>query len=817
MNDNSKTKQQLIKELAAMRQRVTELEESENIRKQTDEALRESEERYRFVVQNLKEVVFRTDAEGHWIFLNPAWDEVTSFAVKESLGKVFLEYVYPDDRELNIELFRPLIEKKKAYYRHEIRYITEDGGFRWIEVWARLTLDKKGNATGTAGTLTDVTERKRAEEAIREGEEKFRGLVEGLSETLYHMSLPDGKYKYVSPAAKLVLGYSAEEIIENPNTIKEAIHPDFHGYFKEKWENLIKGEVPPTYEYKIIDPEGKERWIIQSNRGIFDDQGKIIAIEGICRDITERKRTEDALRESEEKYRLIAEHMADVISVLDMNLHATYVSPSIMRLRGLTVEEAMKEMLDQVLTTESLKIALAAFEEERKMEASGTADPNRTRILELEEYRKDGSTIWVESSLSYLRDEDNKPVGMLATTRDITERKRAEEEKRSMEERLQRAEKMEALGTMAGGVAHDLNNVLGIVVGYAELLLNSVDEHSSIRPHFVHIMKAGERAAAIVQDLLTLARRGVPGQKVLNLNRIISDFNQLPESKNLCFYHSSVQIKTDLEPDLLNISGSSVHLTKTLFNLVSNASEAMQNGGIVTIKTANQYLDKPIQGYDEVREGDYVVLSVSDMGEGISAADMKRIFEPFYTKKVMGRSGTGLGLAVVWGTVKDHHGYINVQSEEGKGSTFTLYFPVSREDISAERIAVAISEYMGKGESILIVDDVKEQRDLAAEMLRKLNYTVTRVSSGEEAVACLKEHQADLVVLDMIMDPGMDGLDTYKKILEIHSKQKAIIVSGFSETYRVTAAQALGAGAYVRKPYVIEKLGLAVRKEVDRK
>ena len=172
-------------------------------------------------------------------------------------------------------------------------------------------------------------------------------------------------------------------------------------------------------------------------------------------------------------------------------------------------------------------------------------------------------------------------------------------------------------------------------------------------------------------------------------------------------------IKTDLEADLLNISGSSVHLGKSFMNLVSNAAEAMPSGGALTIKTGNQYLDKPVSGYDEVREGDYVVLSVSDTGEGIPASDLKRIFEPFYTKKVMGRSGTGLGLAVVWGTVKDHQGYINVESEEGKGTTFTLYFPVTREEISPEQVSVSAAEYMGNGESILIVDDVKEQRELA--------------------------------------------------------------------------------------------------------
>jgi len=238
---------------------------------------------------------------------------------------------------------------------------------------------------------------------------------------------------------------------------------------------------------------------------------------------------------------------------------------------------------------------------------------------------------------------------LLTVVTDITDRKRAEEEKLILEERLHRAEKMEALGTLAGGVAHDLNNVLGIVVGYAELLLMNTDKSSSIKPQIENIMKGGQRAAAIVDDLLTLARRGVSGRQVQNLNKIILETQQLPELKKLHSYHPFVMIKTDLEPDLLKISGSSVHLSKTLFNLISNASEAMPRGGFLNIKTANQYLEKPIQGYDEVLEGDYVVLSVSDTGEGIPAAYQKRIFEPFYTRKVMGRSGTGLGLAVVCG------------------------------------------------------------------------------------------------------------------------------------------------------------------------
>ncbi len=343
-----------------------------------------------------------------------------------------------------------------------------------------------------------------------------------------------------------------------------------------------------------------------------------------------------------------------------------------------------------------------------------------------------------------------------------------------------------------------------------------MDESDPARSKAMQVLKGGQRAAAIVQDLLTLARRGVSNRRVLNLNKMIVDCQNSPEFSAICSNNPGVSIETDLDKDLLNLSGSSVHLEKSFMNLVYNAVEAMPNGGVIKMSTRNQYLDKPVSGYDEVKAGDYVVFTICDTGEGIPADDLKRIFEPFYTKKAMGRSGTGLGLAVVWGTVKDHHGYINVESVEGKGTTFTLYFPVTREEEAAEQAAASAAEYMGKGESILVVDDVKEQLELACLMLKKMNYSVAGVRSGEEAVEHLKKNRADLVVLDMIMDPGMDGLATYTRILELHPGQRAIIVSGFSETERVAKAQALGAGPYVKKPYILEKLATAVRKEIDR-
>jgi CheY-like chemotaxis protein len=242
----------------------------------------------------------------------------------------------------------------------------------------------------------------------------------------------------------------------------------------------------------------------------------------------------------------------------------------------------------------------------------------------------------------------------------------------------------------------------------------------------------------------------------------------------------------------------------------------MTSGGEMVIRTENRYLDRPVLGYDELHEGDYVVLSVSDEGEGISEDDLKHIFEPFYTKKVMGISGTGLGLSVVWGTVKDHDGYIDVQSRRGQGTTFSLYFPVTQDEMQ-EAKTVHIDEYMGRGEKILVVDDVKNQRDLASRILSKLNYHVNTAASGEEAVEYLKTNEVDLIVLDMIMEPGIDGFETYRQISEFTSQQKAVIVSGFAETERVKMAQSLGAGVFVKKPYIRERIGLAVRKELDKK
>jgi CheY-like chemotaxis protein len=311
-----------------------------------------------------------------------------------------------------------------------------------------------------------------------------------------------------------------------------------------------------------------------------------------------------------------------------------------------------------------------------------------------------------------------------------------------------------------------------------------------------------------------LARRGIEVSEVVNLNHVVSECMKSPELGRILSYHPGAEVEIRLDEGLKNMVGSPLHLCKTLMNLVSNAVEAIPEQGNVTITTFNQYLDQPVDGYDAVAAGDYVALSVSDTGVGMSEKDVIHIFEPFYTKKKMGKSGTGLGMSVVWGTVQDHKGYITVRSEKGKGSAFTLYFPATLLEEETPDTQTTLQNLSGNGESILVIDDVEDQREITILMLKKLGYSVQAVSSGEAAVDFVATNPVDLLVLDMIMDPGISGLETYKRVLRLYPQQKAVIISGYTETEEVKEAQRLGAGTYVKKPFGMEGIGKAVQNEL---
>ena len=516
--------------------------------------------------------------------------------------------------------------------------------------------------------------------------------------------------------------------------------------------------------------------------------------------LAELETAKKALQKSEERLRAIFEANPDSIVVYDQHGHAQYVNSAFTQRFGWTFDEIVGKQIPFV-PDDQLQATNGSIKELH--ETGGPVSLDSKRLT------KDGLLVDVLIRAAGIKTLKGNPEKVVVNLTDMTEKK-------ILEGQLQRAQKMEAIGTLAGGVAHDLNNILSAQVSYPDLILMDLPKDSPLRRPILTIQKSGQKAAAIVQDLLTLARRGVVASDVVNLNRILNSYLKSLEFETLKAYHPYIKIECNLEPSLFNIMGSSVHLSKTVMNLVSNAAEAMPVGGTVFISTHNKYINQPVKGYDNIKEGDYVIFAVSDTGIGIASEDIEKIFEPFYTKKVMGRSGTGLGMTVVWGTVNDHNGYINVQSTQGQGTTFTLHFPATGKEISGKAKLASMEEYMGDGDSILVVDDVQEQREIVSLMLTNLGYSATSVSSGEKAVDYMKDNSADLLVLDMIMDPGIDGLETYKRIIEIHPGQKAIMSSGFSETERVKEAQKIGAGEYLKKPYTLEKFGIAVKKELKK-
>ncbi len=554
--------------------------------------------------------------------------------------------------------------------------------------------------------------------------------------------------------------------------------------------------------------------IAQFTRGLQITLAKAhLAHESLRHEIVVRKQIARSLKESEEKYRLLAENMSDVLWSLDMDLRVTYISPAVAALLGWSGEEQKRLGLAGTMTRESLEKLLTLYRE-TKEEAEIKGNYQKSITQEVTLLHKDGHTIPAEIRASFHLGEDGKPIGIFGVTRDISDRVRAQREKEELEAKLAQSKRMEAIGLMASGVAHDLNNVLSGLVSYPDLLLLDMPEESALRKPLETIRATGQKASEIVQDLLTLARRGVQNMEVVCINEVVQEYLESPELYEMLKRHPGVQVQTSLSPDLLYIQGSPIHLKKALMNLVINAAEAQPEGGTITIGTVNCYLERPADGLAHMPAGEYVLLKVSDDGIGIAEEDLKRIFEPFFTRKVMGRSGTGLGMAVVWGTVQDHHGAIVVQSRKNRGTTAELYFPVTRQAPAVKAQEPATEAFMGSGQLVLVVDDVAEQREIAADILDRLGYKAATAPSGEAALEYLRRQpdgEVSAVVLDMIMAPGMDGLDTYRHLTQIRPAIKAMIASGFAETERVKEALRAGVGAYIKKPYMLKDIGMALK------
>lgn len=761
---------------------------------------KKSEDRYRALLRTTTDGFWVVSQEGRLLQVNDAYCRMSGYDAQELQGMHIsdIEAVEsPIDTAAHIHGVMV-----KGQDRFETKHRRKNGGIYDVEISVQ---SQPGDEHLLVVFLRDITEWKRSEQKLIHAHQLMDYVI---SHARSAIAVHDKNLRYIYVSKRYLEDYKVQgrDIIGKHHY---EVFPDLPQKWRDLHQRALRGEVFSSERDPYYRDDGSVEWTRWECRPWYESDGSIGGIIIYTEVITERVRAEERLRQSEARYRTFFEEAGDYVLLLEPNSDGvpiiSDVNQAALRAHGFSREE----LIGKPITILDKYISPAVDDARAKSIANG-----QIATFEVRHYRKDGTTFDAEVRARRLRLGDKDVI--VSIERDITERKRVERERQDLQEKLQRAEKMEALGKLAGGVAHDLNNVLGVSMGYAELLQDAVPEESPIRMYAGQILKSTQKGTAIIQDLLTLARRGVSVSKVITLNDAVSTVFQSPEFRLVQDQHPLVTFGTELDPGLLNIKGSPVHLEKTVFNLLSNAAEAITGSGVVTVRTENRYLDRPIQGYDRLQEGDYVVLAISDSGKGIRPHELNKIFEPFYTNKTMGRSGTGLGLTIVWGTVKDHSGYIDVQSREGQGSTFTLYFPVTREKVYADAAQTPLEQYLGHGESVLVVDDVPEQRQVATAMLNRLGYRVTTVAGGLDAIEYLRDHKPDILVLDMIMEPGIDGLETFKQALQINPGQKAIIVSGFSETERVKEAQRLGAGAYVKKPYIMEKIGLAIRQELDR-
>ncbi len=538
----------------------------------------------------------------------------------------------------------------------------------------------------------------------------------------------------------------------------------------------------------------------------FYVRSKLVTEEGL-----KRKHAEHKLKESERLFHQIISNAHIAIIMVNNDGEIELVNRKCEELYGYNKDDipTTAEWFKKAYPNESLREKLAASWKIEMREAMTIKNVEAPSPLELPITCKDGSVkdVYFDFTLIEKR--------VIITLTDRTEQNSIDREKQRLLKREDQAKRIEVVGLMAGSVAHDLNNILSGIVSYPDLLLAQLPENSKFAPLLERIKESGTRAVTVVDDLLTAARGVAKNREFHNLNMLIEEYITSPEHERLKASHPDVSFIVKLDAEKPTIFCSPVHIKKSLMNLVTNGAEAIEGQGIVSITTEARIYDESLGHKFIVTPGKYVALQINDTGTGISDQDLEHIFEPFYTKKSMGRSGSGLGLMIVKNSVIDHHGQIFVKSSE-KGTSFDLFFPISDELETDNTIDFEEEEPGGMGEHILIVDDESLLGELAYQILQPEGYTVNFVKSGEEAITYLKHNKADLVLLDMIMEPGLNGRQTYEEILQFQPQQKAIIVSGYSESEDVKKTMEQGSGGLLKKPYTRLELLKAVREELNR-
>lgn len=763
-------------------------------RRLAEEALQASEERFRTQMVQSPLVMEIYDLDGLQIEVNKAYEELWGFPASTTVNK----FNVLESKEVEETGLMDYV--KRAYggeaviipdYAFDPTGETESGGAgrtRWLRTQIYPLRDSSGEVISIVISHEDITERKENEKAMRKNEELLKIVMDNLPiGVAVNSADPASTFEYMND--NFAKNYHTTlEAMAGPKGFWESVYEDpvFREEIKQRVvDDCASGDPDRMYWANVpLTRKGDQTYYITARNTPVP--GRQLMISTVW-DVTEQKNAQEELALKN----LVFESSLTANSTADNNGVITHVNDAFLRIWGYeSKESAIGQLMASFFEYEHEAVkTLSVLDNDGEWEGEFTA------------VRKDGTTFFAYAFSTVVKNHTGERIGYQSIVMDITETKRLRELK-------SRAERLETAGTIAGQVAHDFNNLLAPLLAYPDFIREDLPpNHPGLR-YLDDIENSAKKIADINQQLLSLGRRGHYNLEVLNLNVIVDQ-----AAREITSTSTGLSLEKDLEKDLLNILGGGSQIHRAISNLLFNAYDALEGPGKITIKTENYYVDDVSVAYGRVPTGEYVKLTIADTGQGIPDEIVQKIFDPFFTSKTTDKKrGSGLGLSVVDAVVKDHGGYLDLQTQVGKGTTFYIYFPTTRDSVDEKQK----EKLVGGSEKVLVVDDDLVQRDVSSKLLTKLGYEVNTSDSGEAAIEFLKGNAQDILILDMVMPPGIDGAETYRQIQEICPGQKAIIVSGFSESERVIEAQNLGAGAFVKKPLTNQAIALAVRTELDR-
>ncbi len=765
--------------------------------KQTEEALRQSEARYKDIFFNVSDLLYVHDFNGIFIETNLASKKTTGYT-EADLQAMNIKDILPVRHK---DQFKDYINRvmENGYDEGLMTIITKTGDERVMEYRNSLIIDHQGRPAGVRGSARDITSRIRASRQL----EKERDLTASIVETspaFYDAINPQGKVLYMNQAMLSALGYSLPEVVDKDYLglfIPEEDREDFKGAM----DRMISSKGSIVHDNRVLTKDGRFLLVQWQGKAVFRDNGELEFVFGIGIDVTDQRLLDEALRESEEKYRKIFENANEGIYRTTPEGRLLSVNPSLARMFGFSSPEEMIKGIkdigkDLYVNPQDRENIIRLLREQDSVEG-----------FEAEMRRQDKSTFWISISLHTVRDAAGNIVYLEGMNVDITERKLSEEERRTYEARLMRSQKLEAIGTLAGGIAHDFNNILSAIIGYSELAIDELPEDSAVSKNIMEVLKAGGRAKDLVKQILTFSRQMETQRKPVKIHLIMKEALKLLRSS----IPSTITITEQIDAASGTVFADSTQIHQVIMNLCTNAYQAMlTTGGELTVTLEQLYLDSGfISKHPPLSEGVHLQITVRDTGCGMDTETLKRIFDPFFTTKEKAK-GTGLGLATVHGIVTELGGAILVESSINKGSTFEIYLPVSQQE-QEDMDDLHGEPTPGTGEAILLVDDEEAIINFTQGMLNQLGYKVKGLCSSIDALNFFRSapDEIDLIITDQTM-PGITGSQLATEILKIRPGMPIILMTGYSETITQEEAFAQGIKEYLDKPFTKNMLAGAI-------